>query len=68
MPVRDVLRTKNVVTNFVDIVEKLIASKKDFAKCFDDAVAKIERSNNLYESQFKRILDEIKRKRRPKIV
>jgi len=61
---KDVLATKNIVTNYIRLVEKLIASDSSFKETFDDVVHKLEATKIEHETRYNWIISELKRKKR----
>jgi hypothetical protein len=60
---KNVLSTKNVVNNFVKIVDTLAASEESFKKTFDDIVNKLETTKLQHEQLYDWLISEIKRKK-----
>jgi len=65
---KDVLATKNIVTNFIDLVEKLTSSDTQFSTTFDKVVHKLESVKIEHENRYGWLISEIKRKKRPENV
>ena len=64
---KDVLATKNIVINFIRIMEKLSASGQGFKETFDDSVYKLEATKEEHDIRYDWLINELKRRKRKNV-